>query len=311
MSAVVSVLVVSHGGADLLRRCLGSIPATLGDEPVETIVVDSASPDETPDVVAREFPGATLVRIERNIGFAAGNNLAMQAATGRYYMLLNPDAELLPRALETCVGYLDAHPEVSVVVPRILNPDGTLQFSLRNFPSARTAVFEALLLHRLMPGATPRMAETITDPRYYASEKPVEWATGAAFLATAAAFEEVGRLDERFFLFSEETDWFRRAAARGLRTMYLPDAVVCHRGPEGRNPDLMRHLVVSRILYARKHLSGFAAGLVRVVLGIGMAARLAAWALIALTGDDSAGSKSRGYRTGLLAAIRTKGAAHV
>jgi len=307
----ISALIVSHGGAELLRCCLRSIPAMVGRQPVETIVVDSASPDGTPDMVACEFPRVRLIRSERNIGFAAGNNIAMRAASGRFRMLLNPDAELRPGALETCIAYLEEHPDVSVVAPRILNPDGSLQFSLRNFPTARSAAFEALLLHRLMPKATPRLAETITDPGYYASERAIQWATGAALVARTTAFEEIGGLDERFFLFSEETDWFRRAADRHLRVMYLPDALVVHRSPEGRSPELMRHLVASRILYARKHLPGPSAAFVRAVLSLGMAARLAAWGLIALTGDDEAGSRSRGYRIGLHAAIRPKGAAHV
>jgi N-acetylglucosaminyl-diphospho-decaprenol L-rhamnosyltransferase len=307
---VCSVIVVSHGGEDLLRACLASVPATVCGEPVETIVVDSASPDATPDMVEREFPGVRLIREVRNLGFAAGNNVALRVCRGRYVMLLNPDAALRAGTLETCVKYLERHPAVSVVAPRIVNPDGSLQFSLRNFPTARTAVFEALLLHRLFPGATPRMAETITDPRYYQQERTVRWATGAALVARASAFGDVGGLDERFFLFSEETDWFRRAADRGLGAVYLPQAVVVHRSPEGRSSELMRYAIASRLLYARKHLPGPSAGVVRVVLGLGLAARLVAWWTISLCGNDRAQSRSKAYRIGLLAAIRPKGAGH-
>ena len=184
-------------------------------------------------------------------------------------MLLNPDAEILPGTLETCIDYLDGHTSVSVVAPRILNPDGTLQFSLRNFPTARNAVFEALLLHRLLPAATSRMAETVIDPDYYEREKAVQWVSGAAFMARASTFDEIGGLDERFFLYSEETDWFTRLAEHGRDAVYLPNAVVIHRSSEGRNPELMCYSVTSRLLYARKHLSRYSAALVRVVLCLG------------------------------------------
>jgi GT2 family glycosyltransferase len=305
---VLSVVVVCYGGEDLLRTCLRSIPARTGEKSVETIVVDNASPDGTPDMVEREFPDMRLIRGEENLGFAAGNNRALRISRGDYIMLLNPDAEIVPGTVEVCIDYLDAHASVSVVAPRILNPDGTLQFSLRNFPTAANAIFEALLLHRLLPALTSRMAETVIDPGYYEQEKAVEWASGAAFIARASTFAEIGGLDERYFLYSEETDWFTRLAEHGLDVVYLPNAVVIHRSSDGRSPDLMCYSVTSRLLYAQTHLSRSSAALVRVVLGLGMLARLAAWSLIAVSGRDGARSRSRSYWVGLRTALRRQGA---
>jgi len=302
-TAEVTVIVVSYGGADLLRTCLQSIPRQVSSGEVEVIVVDNASPDGTPDMVAEEFPWVTLIRSRSNDGFAAGNNQGLQASEGRAILLLNPDAELVPGALETCLRYLRDHEDVPIVAPKILNPDGSLQYSLRNFPTASNTVFEAMLLHRALPQATPRWAETIIDAEFYRDERHIEWASGAAFVARAEAFDAVGPLDERFFLFSEETDWFFRASRQGLVSVYLPSMVVIHRSSAGRNPALMRYAVESRLLYARKNLAPFSAAIVRVVLGLGMAARLLAWAVLSLTGSAGAGTRSKAYRVGLVAVL--------
>jgi GT2 family glycosyltransferase len=275
------------------------------------IVFDNASPDDTPAMVECEFPTARLIRGDANLGFAGGNNRALAVRTGQYVMLLNPDAELLPGTLETCLDYLEAHPEVAVVAPKLLNPDGSLQFSLRNFPTVRNTLFEALFLHRLFPQATPQAAEMIVDSRYYDGERRVQWASGAAFVTRSEVFERVGELDDSFFLYSEETDWFARLAENDLSAVYLPQAAVVHRSPEGRNPDLMRYAVRSRLLYARKHLSVFSAGIVWAVLSVGMAARMIAWSAIALGGSGSASERSKAYRIGLRAAIRPEVAPRV
>jgi len=309
---VVSVIVVSFGGQDLLRRCLASIPDSVSSGAVQTIVVDNASPDGTPDMVEREFPRVRLVRATSNAGFAAGNNRGLAVSAGRYVMLLNPDAELMPGCLEACLNRLEQSHGIAVIAPRLQNPDGSLQCSLRNFPTASNAVFEALMLQRLFPRATPRFAEMIVDPAFYDAEREVEWASGAAFVTRASVFRRIGGLDERYFLFSEETDWFLRLAQSGMRCVYLPHARVIHRSSEGRNPRLMHDAVHSRLLYARKNLSPGSAAVIRVVLGLGMAARLAAWALLSLAGGASAKARWEAYRVGLATVVtfgRTEGVA--
>lgn len=299
-----SVIVVSYGGADLLRRCLTSIPDATDTAAVEVIVVDNASPDGTPDMVEREFPDVRLIRSPSNAGFAAGNNRGLQASSGRFVMLLNPDAELVPGCLEVCMKRLSRQDGAAVVVPRLLNPDGSIQFSLRNFPTAATAVFEALLLHRLFPRLTPRFAEMIVDPAFYEEGHEIDWASGAALVTTAEVVRRIGPLDERYFLYSEETDWFLRVARAGLTAVYLPDASVVHRSSEGRNPALMSEAVRSRLLYARKNLTPLSAATIRAVLALGIAARLAVWALLSLAGNAAAGARSSGYAAGLAAALR-------
>jgi len=271
---------------------------------LEVVVVDNASPDGTPDMVEREFPAVRLIRAESNMGFAAGNNRAIAACHGRYVMLLNPDAELLPGTLETCLARFDSDESVSVVAPKIVNPDGSLQYSLRNFPTAGNAVFEALLLHRFIPRATVRFGEMIVDAAHYEDEKRPQWASGAAFMTREDVLEDVGGLDERYFLFCEETDWFLRVHELGLKTLYVPDAVVVHRSSQGRNPELMYHAVRSRLLYASENLAPLSAAIVKAVLVLGVTARFAGWAALGWFGQAGATERSRAYRAGLRAVVR-------
>jgi len=299
----ISVIVVSFGGTDLLRRCLASIPRRTASGIVQVIVVDNASPDGTPDMVQREYPDVRLIRSALNAGFAAGNNRGLQASSGRFVMLLNPDAQLVPGCLETCMDRLARQDGDAVVVPRLLNPDGSLQFSLRNFPTVTTAVFEALLLHRLLPRMTPGFAEMIVDSAFYEDEHEIDWASGAALVTTAEVFRRVGPLDERYFLYSEETDWFLGVARAGLTAVYLPEATVIHRSSEGRNPRLMREAVRSRLLYAHKNLSPLSAAAIRAIMALGIAVRLAGWAMLSLVGNAAAGPRCSAYQAGLAAVL--------
>lgn len=301
--AYISVIVVSYCGMGYLRACLCSIPESISGGRVEVIVVDNASSDGAPEMVEREFPHVRLIRGSRNIGFAGGNNVGLGYCRGEYIMLLNPDAELLSGSLETCASYLDVHPSVSVVAPRIENPDGTLQFSLRNFPSGATALFELFFGHRVLPGLSVRFGEMIVDPSHYSEDKPIAWASGAAFVARGSVFREIGGLDERFFLFCEETDWFLRLARRGMTAVYLPGAIVKHRSSDGRNPELMQHATRSRLLYARKNLDLASRAVVSAALIAGSLARMLAWSLISLAGGARAKSQARAYRIGLISAF--------
>ena len=126
----VSAVVVTHNAAPWIERSLDSLRGT----DAEVIVVDNDSTDGTPDLVRERFPEARLIE-EDNRGFGAGNNAGMRAGSGRYFLLLNPDAWLMEGALEAMVAFADEHPEAAIVGPRLLNPDGTLQRSVRGYPS--------------------------------------------------------------------------------------------------------------------------------------------------------------------------------
>jgi GT2 family glycosyltransferase len=215
-------------------------------------------------MVRGRFPGAHLVANAENRGFPAANNQGIDLAAGRHVMLLNPDTEIVGDALATLVAYADEHPGVGMVGPQLLNPDGSVQSSRRRFPTLATALFESTWLEALAPR---RVLE-----RYYVQDRPddviqeVDWITGAAMLARREAVEEVGGLDEGFFMYSEELDWCRRFRDAGWRIVYLPTAqIVHHVGKSSEQVVAARHVhfQTSKVRYFRKHHGALAAEVVR------------------------------------------------
>ena len=249
-----SVIIVNWNVRDLLRRCLHSILASLPACQLEIIVVDNGSTDGSPEMVRTEFPQVHLMANPDNRGFTAANNQGLAVARGRYVLLLNPDTEVVGDALETLVAFADAHPDVGVVGPQLLNPDGTVQSSRRRFPTQATALLESTWLQ---PYAPRRLLA-----RYYVLDRPddevqdVDWVTGAALMARREAVEQVGPLDEGFFMYSEELDWCRRFRAAGWRVIYLPTARIIHH--EGKSSEQVLparhiHFQTSKIRYFRKY----------------------------------------------------------
>jgi N-acetylglucosaminyl-diphospho-decaprenol L-rhamnosyltransferase len=262
----VSIVIVNWNVRDLLRRCLHSI-TQFPVSSIEVIVVDNASTDGSIDMVRAEFPDVHLAVNARNQGFPAGVNQGISLAQGRYVLILNPDTEVVGEALTTMVAYADEHPDVGVVGPQLLNPDGSVQSSRRRFPALATAFFESTWLQ---PYAPRRLLES-----YYVGDQPhgtvqdVDWLTGAALMARQTAIERVGPMDERFFMYSEELDWCRRFREAGWRVVYLPTAQILHH--EGKSSEQVlpaRHIYfqTSRVRYFRKYHSRAAAELLRLFL---------------------------------------------
>jgi GT2 family glycosyltransferase len=254
MPVDLSIVIVTWNVRDLLRRCLASLPANPSWSQ-EVVVVDCASSDGSAAMVAAEFPGATLLRSEENLGFSRGNNRALRQARGRYWLLLNPDAELAGDAAVALIAFLEARPRAAVAGPKLLNADGSTQSSRRRFPTLATALLESTVLQRLAGNST-------TLRRYYCADRDenavqeVDWLSGACLLVRAQAAAEVGLLDERFFMYSEELDWCRRFKAAGWEVWYEPAARVVHHG--GGSSDQVvagRHIHFNRskIAYFRKH----------------------------------------------------------
>jgi len=279
-----SVVIVSWNVRELLQRCLESIQASeiqrATEQPgspdsgsptsglqVEIIVVDNGSTDGSVEMVRQNFPDVCLIANEENRGFPAANNQGIDVADGRYILRLNPDTEVLVDALATMVAFADAHPDAAIIGPRLVNPDGTVQSSRRRLPTLLTAVFESTWLE---PWAPRRLLD-----HYRILDRPddviqdVDWVTGAAMLARREAVEEVGLLDEGFFMYSEELDWCRRFREAGWRVVYLPTAqIVHHVGKSSEQVVAARHIhfQTSKVRYFRKHEGAFAAGILRWIL---------------------------------------------
>lgn len=262
-----SVIIVNWNVRDLLRRSLHSVLAPRRACGLEVIVVDNGSRDGSVEMVRTEFPQVHLIANPDNRGFPAANNQGLAVARGRYVLLLNPDTEVVGDALETLLAFADDHPDVGVVGPQLLNPDGTVQSSRRRFPTLATALLESTWLQ---PYAPRRLLA-----RYYVLDRPdnevqeVDWVTGAALMARREAVEEVGPLDEGFFMYSEELDWCRRFREAGWRVVYLPTARIVHhvgKSSEQVLPARHIHFQTSKVRYFRKHHGPAAAEALRLVL---------------------------------------------
>ncbi|MCL4263015.1 MAG: glycosyltransferase family 2 protein [Anaerolineae bacterium] len=262
-----SIVIVSWNVRDLLRDCLYSIEQTRGNLAVETIVVDSASTDGSPAMVAAEFPQVTLITANENVGFPRGNNMGIAKAHGRYILLLNPDTVLHDNALVHMVDYLENHLDVGVVGAQLLNDDGSVQSSRRRFPTLITAFFESTWLQSRAP------QHILT--RYYALDTPdnqtaeVDWVMGACLMTRQEIAQTIGGLDEGYFMYSEELDWCHRIKMAGWRVVYLPTAQVTHyQGKSSEQVVAQRHIYFNRakLRYFRKYHGRVPAFVLRLFL---------------------------------------------
>lgn len=225
-----SIIVVNWNVKALLRDCLQSLLKAIATRPdltTEIIVVDSASTDGSPQMVRAEFPQVRLIASEENLGYARGNNTGVAAAKGRYFFLLNPDTIVRPNALAEMIDDMETQPQVGALGPQLLWPDGTVQSSRRRFPTLGSLFWESTLLGQWFPRNRYARRYHCLD-RPLDRPQPVDWVVGAALLIRRAAWQQVGPIDEDFFMYFEETDWCRRSAAAGWQTHYLPTAQVIH-----------------------------------------------------------------------------------
>ena len=220
-----SIVVVTWNTRDLVIECLVSIDRALewGSKlAVEILVVDNGSTDGTCEAVRECFPDARLIARPRNGGFAAGANHGIREASGRHILLLNSDAKLEPGTLEACVGYLDDHPDVGIVGPQLVNPDGSRQNSIHNFPMLATELLPKGIFQFFLRRRFPS--------RRWTGSKPVdvEAVVGAALFVRRSVVRRVGALCEDYFFFLEETDWCWRVRKAGWRVVLLPSVEVIH-----------------------------------------------------------------------------------
>jgi len=275
----VSVVVVSWNVKALLEKCLLSLLASPvwrlvspegkssgpGTRALEIWVVDSASTDGSVEMVREKFPGVGLIANSDNVGFTRGNNQGIARCRGRTLVLLNPDTEVHADALAVMADYLEWHPDVGVVGPRIATPDGGLQPSRRRFPTYGTAFVESTCLQRWFP-RHPLLARYYMWDRPDDQEQDVDWIEGACLAARAEVVSHVGGLDERFFMYSEELDWCKRVKAAGWRVVYLPQAQILHYGGQSSDQVVSAkhiHFQRSKIAYYAKHFGALRGRILR------------------------------------------------
>jgi GT2 family glycosyltransferase len=243
---VISVIIVNHNGEAHLRRCLESLVDQGQD--LEILLVDNASTDGSVAVVKEDFSRVRLIEHHDNVGFAAANNIAARAAAGEALLLLNIDAWLEEGALDLLAQALDRDPRMAIAAPRLLYPDGSLQFG---WSPARGVVGEALQQlrnrfesRRWAHGRLAWMAGRVAGRN---------WFTAACILVRAAAFRDVGGFDERFFMYFEDVDLCIRLEKAGWRLAEVGGAVARHVGGFARNSGVDDIYRPSQLLYYRLH----------------------------------------------------------
>jgi GT2 family glycosyltransferase len=258
----VSVVVVTHDALPWIERCLESVAG------YETVVVDNASSDGTPAFVRERFRSVRVLERE-NRGLAAGWNAGIRETARSYVFVLNADAWLArDDSLDVLVDVADEHPRAAVVGPRLRYPDGGLQTSVRAFPTPWRLATEYLFLRKLAPRSRAFNA-------FYAAgfdhsrEREVEVVMGAAMLVRRAAIEDVGLLDEDFFLFSEETDWCYRFARGGWVVVFTPLAEIVHVAGAAHRGRMFRENARGNLRFVLKHQGEDAAERARRVLLVG------------------------------------------
>jgi N-acetylglucosaminyl-diphospho-decaprenol L-rhamnosyltransferase len=261
--ADVSVVVVTYNAMPYLERCLESVSG------YELIVVDHGSTDGSLELMRERFSHARVIEQE-NRGFGAGMNTGMRAASGRYFLLLNSDAWVLGDAVEKLRAFADDRPEAALVGPRLLNPDGSLQRSVRGFPTLWRLATEYFFLRKLAPRS--RVFNAFFGAGFdHDSVREAEWLGAACLLVRREAVDDVGHFDEDFFMFSEEVDWCRRFRDSGWQVLFYPGAEVVHVFSSSYNPALFHELVRGHLRFLAKHrgprTAERARRLLRVALG--------------------------------------------
>jgi GT2 family glycosyltransferase len=272
---VLSVQIVNWNAREHLRQALRSLFENAPPFPFEVLVLDNASWDGSVQMVEKEFPQVRLLVSEVNLGFAKGHNELARHARGRYLFILNPDTVVMPDALTRLVQFAEAHPEAGIIGPKLLNPDGSLQYSCRRFPNPVAAIFRNTPLGRLFPHNRYTRDYLMLDWDHN-SVREVDWVSGAAMLVRREVYEQLGGFDEQFFIYVEDVDLCYRAWQAGWRVLYYPDAVIVH--SIGRSTDLVANKMIitfhqSMYKFYKKHYARRTPFYLRPLVPLGLVLR--------------------------------------
>lgn len=261
----VSIIIVNWNTRDMLADCLNSIALTTGKLRVETIIVDNNSTDGSQAMVQERFPEARLIQNHQNAGFAKANNQALASMQGRCALLLNSDTLATPGSIQALIALADSQPRAGLIGAQLVNPDGTFQASHTPFPNLWQEFFILTGLGRLLRG------------RWYPSRGPeeskgpqkVDYVEGACMLVRREAFQQVGGLDEGYFMYAEEVDWCYAMKQAGWQVWYHPASRIVHFGggsSKNRRPQREADLYRSRVRFFRKHHGNAAASALKVLI---------------------------------------------
>jgi GT2 family glycosyltransferase len=223
----VSIIIVNYRTRGLVKQCLKSLRRAAINPTYEIFVVDNDGSEGLADLLREDFPEVKLLEPGRNLGFAVANNLAMRRAKGRYVLILNPDTEVTPGCVELMLAAMEQNPDIGILAPKLVHPDRTRQESVHSFTKPFVPIYRRTPLGRL-PWARRALDRYFLRHEKFAGPTEVDWAIGAALFVRRKAIDEVGMLDERYFMYFEDTDWARRFWEKGWKVVYWPEAEIAH-----------------------------------------------------------------------------------
>jgi N-acetylglucosaminyl-diphospho-decaprenol L-rhamnosyltransferase len=284
----VSIVIVNWNSRDYLEKCLKSLSTGRMGIAAEVIVIDNASFDGSEALIREGHAGVTYIQGRDNLGFARANNLAVERATGRNLLFLNPDTEVLGDAIEHMVRFLDTTPDAGAVGCRLLNTDGSLQTScVLAFPTILNQVLDSEFLRHLYPRSRLWGVEAFGDPNRAPAR--VEALSGACILVRRTSFLEVGRFTEAYFMYKEDVDLCFKLHRAGLHNYHLGNATVVHHGgqssaaaSESQFGNVLMRESTSR--YMRLHRGAAYATTYRLAIALSALARIAALVLARVVG---------------------------
>lgn len=250
-----SVIIVTWNTRDIVRECLESLQQQGQNPNMEVIVVDNASSDGTPQLIQEIFPWVKLVRKDTNLGFAGGNNVGIKLSTGQYLGLVNSDVVVPRDCLEKMIQYMDHHPNIGMLGPKMFLKDGSIGQSCMGLPSVWNWFCRAFALDRLFKGSKVFGGFLMTHFQYD-RVMDVDVLTGWFWMVRREALDRVGLLDERFFMYGEDIDWSKRFHDAGWRVVFYPEAEAIHYcGASSSNAPTRFYVEMSRanMQYFKRH----------------------------------------------------------
>ena len=277
MPVDISIVILSWNDRQHLEECLESLSDCAKSRTVEIIVVDNASTDGSPEMVAGRFPKVKLIQTGENLGFARGNNMGINASQGRYVGLLNSDINVGAGCVDILVEYLERHPDIGMIGPRILNADMTHQSSCRSFPNLWNNFCSATGLASAFKGSKLFSGEHMF---YFKGDRiqDVDVLVGCFWMVRREAINKFGLLDEGFFMYAEDVDWCKRCWDAGCRVVFFPGAqAIHHRGGSSAKQDPVWVAVTQQrsiLRYWQKHHGAIGCFIVSCLIFVHKAIRL-------------------------------------
>ena len=294
-----SIIIVNWNAQDLLRKCLDHVQTTVQTTSYEIIVIDNGSTDGSQALLKAGFPDVKLIENAENAGFARANNQGMQIAAGRYFLLLNSDAFVEAGTIDTMIQFMDDHPEAGMSACQLLYEDRSLQPSAYAYPTLKTELYTTLQLNRFFPKNREfgKQAMTYWD---FNDTRPVDAVMGAFMLVRREVVDQVGMMDESYFMYSEEIDWCYRIQQQGWQILYNPAVQTVHLwGGTSKQirTEMFLELYRSKVKYFRKNYGLVSANVLKLIIGFGCLLRIGPGMIYYLrTANPEQREKHRAFR---------------